>query len=204
MSLAAAGLGLAGGARAESEDAALCRQNPAFRVEIMRSVIDEQIRAGRNPDFDHADPDALAQQAVEKGVADCAETMAREPGLDDAIAGAGSQDAATAWDAFNIACAGHHGSMGACVRAELASHAALKRLSATDKPPGANAIVETCALVLPQTPALAEWRVCVDVALAVHAGRDSAESCKTTVPWHAAQTGQQAGEIVAACLRGRP
>ena len=48
---------------------------------------------------------------------------------------------------------------------------------------------------------MAEWRACVDVALAVHAPEDLAEACKTTVPWHSAKTGAAGGGVVAECLK---
>lgn len=188
------------GAGDAAQARALCAQNPAFGVDIMRSVIEEQRRSGQNPDLDQADPDRLARQAADRGIADCAADMAREPALFDTLAAQTGTDATIGWDAFNVACASHAGSMAACITAEISSARALKRMSAGNRPPGATALVETCALVLPQTPPMAEWRACVDIALSVRAPEAAALACKTNVPWHSASNGAAAGRIVAACL----
>ncbi len=188
-------------AHADPAAIALCGQNPAFSVSIMRTVIAEQLNTTHDPSLDTESPDQLATDAANRGIADCTADIARNPDIFQALSGLSPADATIGWDAYNVACADHIASKAACIRAEIASQKALRRMSATNTPPGARALVETCALVLPQTPAMAEWRACVDVALAVHAPEDVADACKTTVAWHSAKTGALGGEIVAACLK---
>jgi hypothetical protein len=109
-------------------------------------------------------------------------------------------DREMAWDAFNTSCADHAASRADCIRAEVGSVRALKHMVAKDDPPGAKALVETCQLVLKPDPPMADWRECVDLALATHAGRGTAERCKTSVAWHTTTSGADAGHLLAACL----
>jgi hypothetical protein len=185
---------------AQAQDSAtqLCQQNPAFSVGMMRAVIISELKAGQ--DLGTENPETLAQESAAKGVSDCAADMRADPGLAAVLAALPPADAKTGWDAYNVACADHSGSKGACITAEVDSAKAIKRMIALDRPAGLRTLVETCALVLPQTPAMAEWRACVDIAMATHPSDDDLQACKTSVPWHAAKTGAEAGRIVSACL----
>ncbi|MGG2329536.1 hypothetical protein ACE40V_24600, partial [Salmonella enterica] len=82
-----------------------------------------------------------------------------------------------------------------CVKAEIGSQQALRLMLASDKPPGAKAIAQTCELVLQADPAMADWRECVDVALAEHATPQAADACKLSVTWHATKNGAEAGHL---------
>lgn len=191
-------------ARAAPDDAAatLCRSNPAYSLGVMQSVLQAQLAKDHDPALDETPPDQLAVQAVEQGVGECADDLRRDPTLFQALAGFGEADRKIAWDAYNTACADRHGTKTACVQAEVGSVRALKRLAATDNPPGAKALVQACELVLTPDPPMTEWRQCVDLALAVKAPSDAAAKCKLSVAWHVAKTGAEAGRLVGDCLRG--
>ncbi len=181
--------------------AALCRSNPAFSVTVMRSVLDAQLSKDHDPALDADPPDQMAAEAVEQGVADCAKELKRDPSIYQAMAGLGGSELSIAWDAYNTACDTHAASKAACIKAEVGSVRALKRMAATDRPAGAKALVQTCELVLQTDPAMAEWRVCVDEALAAHATPEAAARCKTSVTWHVAKTGAEAAQTIRQCLR---
>jgi hypothetical protein len=106
------------------------------------------------------------------------------------------------WDAYNTTCDDRKASKAACIKAEIGSAQALRRMAQKDQPPGAKALVQACQLVLTSDLAMSEWRLCVDQGLAVHASPAKAAQCKTSVTWHVAKTGAAAGNEVAACLRG--
>ena len=197
-----AALTLATTARAEGPEATLCRDNPAYSLTVMREVITEQLSRDHDPSLDNTPPDKLAAAAVEQGVADCVADMRRDVTLYNSIAGLSEQDRAPGWDAYNTACGDRHVSKGDCVRAEVASVQAIRRMVAHDTPKGARAIAETCDLVLQSNPPMADWRECVDLGLAAHASPEAAARCKLGVSWHTAKTGAEAGRIVGACLRG--
>ena len=127
--------------------------------------------------------------------------MRADPSIAAALSGLAEADQSVAWDAYNTACADHHASRGQCITAEVGAARALKHMMATNTPPGVRTIVQACALVMQTDPAMAEWRSCVDQALAVHASEDAAERCKLSASWHMARTGEQAGQVIAACLR---
>jgi hypothetical protein len=188
-------------ASAETAEAALCRSNPAFAPDVMREVVAEQLSRDHDPSLDATTPDKLAAEAVEQGVADCAADMRRDGALYAVLAGLAPEDRAAGWDAYNTACGDRHAAKGDCVRAELASVQALRRMIAHDTPPGARAIAETCNLVLRSNPPMADWRECVDLGLAAHASRERAAACKLSVTWHVARTGAEAGRTVSDCLR---
>ena len=79
---------------------------------------------------------------------------------------------------------------------------ALKRMAAGDTPAGAKALVLTCHLVMQEDPPMVEWRACVDAALAIHPSPQAVETCKVRVNYHVAKTGEEAGRVVTACLKG--
>jgi hypothetical protein len=190
-------------ARAEDSAATLCRSNPAYALNVISSILAAQLQRDHDPALDAEPPDQMAAEAVEQGVKDCADTLRRDPGTAQAMASFSGSDQQLAWDAFNTSCADHVASRAACIRAEVASVHALKRMTAEDEPPGAKALVEACELVLKPEPAIAEWRECVDLGLAAHADRGAANRCKTSVPWHVTGSGAEAGHTLAACLAGK-
>jgi hypothetical protein len=186
---------------ADDAAAALCRGNPAYSLPVMQSVLDAQLSKDHDPALDAESPDKMAAEAVEQGVTDCATELRRDPAIFQALAALSGSDLAIGWDAYNTACDSHSGSKAACIAAEVGSVRALKRMVATNQPPGAKALVETCELVLQTDPAMAEWRVCVDRSLAVHASPEAASRCKTSVTWHVAKTGAEAAQAIGQCLR---
>ncbi len=193
---------LPGAAWAADPYASLCASNPAYSPEVMRSVVDAQLSKDHDPSLDSAPPDQIATEAVGQGIADCAAEMRRDPGLYSVLAALPEDERASGWDAYNTACDSHVGSKGACVTAEVDSMRALKRMVATNSPPGARTLVQTCQLVLKGAPAMADWRECVDQGLKAHAAPDRAAACKLSLPWHLARTGAEAGQRLNACLRG--
>ena len=195
---------LAGSAQAEDAATSLCRLNPAYAVGTMRAVIDEELKTAHDPSLDETPPDQLAQQASDQGVADCGKELAANKPLYDVLAALTPDRQVIGWDAFNVACANHSTSKADCVRAEVSSDAALRRMGSSNHPPGAKALIETCQLVLPPTVAMAEWRACVDTALLEHSPEEIVDGCKTGVPWHSAATGAEAGKLIVACLRKKP
>jgi hypothetical protein len=181
----------------------LCAQNPAFAPALMEKIIRAQLETDHDPALDADTPDHVAQQASAQGIRECAADIRQDPSIAAAFTAAGPANAQVAWDAFNTACADHKTSRGACITAEVQSNLALKRMIATDQPDGAKALVQTCELVMQTDPPLADWRECVDQALAVHASGAAARHCKLAATWHVAKTGAEAGALVAACLRGQ-
>jgi hypothetical protein len=188
------------GARAQDAAATLCRGNPAFALNVIQGVLAAQLERDHDPALDAEPPGQMAAEAVEQGVKDCAETMHKDPATDQAVQSFTGPDREIAWDAFNTSCADHVASRADCIRAEVGAVRALKHMVAKDDPPGAKALVETCQLVLKPDPPMADWRECVDLALATHAGRGTAERCKTSVAWHTTTSGADAGHMLAACL----
>jgi len=186
---------------ADDVAASICRGNPAYSLAVMRSVLESQLSKDHDPALDAEPPDQMAAEAVEQGVADCAAELRRDPAIYQVMSGLGGNDLAIGWDAYNTACDTHTRSKADCIKAEVGSVRALKRMVATDQPAGAKALVETCELVLQTDPAMAEWRVCVDQTLAVHASAGAAARCKTSVTWHVAKTGAEAAQPIVACLR---
>ncbi len=178
----------------------LCAGNPAYSSRVMLAVVQSQLRQDHDAALDAEPPETLANKAVAQGIAECAADMRADPTLSQAFAGLGRGDREVAWDAYNTACADHKGSRGACIAAEVGSARALKLMMKTNAPPGAASLVQTCELVMQTDPAMAEWRQCVDRALAVHASEAMAKRCKLSANWHVAKTGSEAGEVVAHCL----
>ncbi len=202
-----AGVGMAlavtaGPAMAEDALSALCRTNPAYSPAVMRAVLAAQLQRDHDDALDAEPPDQLAAEAVAQGVKECAEALGRDPKLAGVLAGFGGADQKVAWDAYNISCADHVGTTAECVAAEVGSVRALKRMASQDQPPGAQALVQSCELIMTADPPMADWRQCVDQGLAVHASKDAAVRCKTSVNWHVTKSGLEAGHILAACLRG--
>jgi hypothetical protein len=190
--------------RARADDdaqAALCRSNPAYSPAVMRSVLEAQLEKDHDPALDAESPDQLATEAVEQGVKDCATDLRQNPAVYKVLAPLTGSELPVAWDAYNTACSDRSATKADCIMAEVGSVRALKHMMATDQPPGSKALVESCELVLTSDPAMADWRVCVDTALAAHADPDRARQCKTAVPWHVAKTGAEAGKILRACLQ---
>ena len=192
-------------ARAQDDAAAsLCRTNPAYSAAVMRSVLLAQLQKDHDPALDAEPPDQMAAEASEQGVKDCATELRREPSIYKALAPLSGSDLPVGWDAYNTACSDHSQTKADCIKAEVGSVRALKRMMATDQPPGAKALVESCELVLQSDPAMADWRECVDTALAAHADPGRAAHCKTSVAWHVAKTGAEAGTILRTCLQRTP
>jgi hypothetical protein len=188
-------------AAADDAVAALCRTNPAYSLPVMQSVLNSQLSKDHDPALDAEPPDQMAAEAVEQGVQDCATELRRTPAIFQVMSGLSGNDLSVGWDAYNTACDNHTGTKADCIKSEIGSVQALKRMVATDQPKGAKALVETCELVLQTDPAMAEWRTCVDQALAVHASPDTAARCKTAVTWHVAKTGAEAAQPIVQCLR---
>ena len=183
----------------EAED--LCAKNPAYAPRIMLAIVREQLARDHDPALDADTPETLAEEASAQGIAECAAEMRADPSIVPALAGLSEADQTVGWDAYNTACSDHHASKGQCITAEVTADHALKHMMATNSPPGAKALIQACALVMQTDPAIAEWRQCVDQALAVHASEDAAKRCKLSANWHVAKTGSQAGSVLAQCLR---
>ena len=179
----------------------LCAKNPAYAPRIMLAIVREQLARDHDPELDADTPEALAEKASAQGIAECAAEMRADPSIVPALANLSEADQSVGWDAYNTACSDHHASKGQCITAEVTADQALKHMMATNSPPGAKALVQACALVMQTDPAIAEWRQCVDQALAVHASEDAAKRCKLSANWHVAKTGSQAGAVLAQCLR---
>ena len=204
IGIASLALLLAATAAQAADDAAtrVCRTNPAFTSSVMQSVLQAQLEKDHDPALDAESPDQLAAEATEQGVSDCAVELRRDPGILTVMTGLTGYELQVAWDAFNISCTDHKASKAECIRAEVGSVRALKRMVATDKPTGAKALVEACELVLQSDPTMAEWRSCVDQTLAMHASADTAAKCKLSVSWHTARTGAEAASAIGKCLKG--
>jgi hypothetical protein len=180
---------------------ALCAKNPAYAPSIMLAIVREQLARDHDPSLDADTPEVLADKATAQGVAECAAEMRADPSIAPALSGLNEADQSVGWDAYNTACADHHASKGQCISAEVGAAHALKRMMASNTPPGARTLVQACALVMQTDPAMAEWRQCVDQTLAVHASEDAAKRCKLSANWHVARSGSDAGRALAACLQ---
>ncbi len=178
----------------------LCARNPAYTSAIMRAIVREQLERDHDPALDADAPDVLAEKARVQGIAECAAGMRADPSVIGALSSLPADDQATGWDAYNTVCSDHRADKGACITAEVGADHALKRMMASNTPPGARTLVETCALVMQTDPSMAEWRQCVDQTLAVHASETAAKRCKLSANWHVAKTGNEAGRTIAACL----
>ncbi len=179
----------------------LCAKNPAYATRIMLAIVSEQLARDHDPALDADTPEVLAEKASAQGIAECAAEMRADPSIVAALSNLPAADQSVGWDAYNTACSDHRASKGQCITAEVGADHALKHMMATNSPPGAKALVQTCALVMQTDPAMAEWRQCVDQALAVHASEDAAKRCKLSANWHVAKTGSEAGSVLAQCLR---
>ena len=180
---------------------ATCATNPAYAPDVMRSVLNAQLQKDHDDALDAEPPDQMANEAAELGIKECAADITAHPAIGQALAGLALGDLQVAWDAYNTTCNDHGATKAACMKAEVGSAQALRRMSRTDDPAGSRALVAACQLVLTSEFAMVEWRLCVDTGLAVHATPARAAACKTSVNWHVAKTGAQAGGIVAACLK---
>ncbi len=203
--VAAVGLVLAGlsvrGARAQTEAGiALCRGNAAYSADVMRNVLTAQLEKDHDPALDAEPPEQMAAEASAQGIKDCAIELQRDQQLYGVLAALSGADVQVGWDAYNTACSDRTSTKAACVKAEVGAVRALKRMVATNQPAGAKTLVETCELVLKSEPAMADWRECVDTALALHAPSSEAARCKTAVPWHTSKSGAEAGRVVSDCL----
>ncbi len=181
----------------------LCAQNPAFSRSVMLAIVQSQLQHDHDPALDADTPEALADKAVAQGVSECAAELRADPGIAAALAGLGKADASVAWDAYNTACGDRKTSKGACITAEVGAANALKHMVATNTPPGARTLVQTCELMMQTDPAMADWRHCVDLGLAAHAPEDRAKQCKLSANWHTAKNGDEAGRAIVACLEGK-
>ncbi len=179
----------------------ICATNPAYSQSIMLSIVQAQLQRDHDPALDTDTPEHLATRAVAQGIAECAADLRANPSLPPAFAGLDKQDQSVAWDAYNTACADHKASRGACITAEIGAAKALKRLMSAGAPPVARTLVQACELVLQPDPAMAEWRQCVDLSLALHPTPERAAQCKLAANWHAAKTGADAASTLAACLK---
>ena len=179
----------------------LCARNPAYTNAIMLAIVREQLGRDHDPALDADTPEKLAQQATAQGIAECAAEVRADPSVAAALSGLTDADQSVAWDAYNTACADHRASRGQCITAEVGAARALKHLMAANTPPGARTLVQACALVMQTDPAMAEWRICVDQSLAAHPSEDAAKRCKLSASWHVAKTGEEAGRVIATCLR---
>jgi hypothetical protein len=196
-------LGLLWSAPALADSAeVLCDSNPAFSTDVMLRVVLTQLQGEHDASLDADTPENIAKQARTQGIAECSAEVRRDPSIATALTGLSGADLEAGWDAFNTACASHTASRGACISAEISSNKALKQMVATDRPDGAKTLVQACELVMQPDPGLAEWRECVDQALAVHASSGAAKRCKLSATWHVAKTGAEAGALLSACLRG--
>jgi hypothetical protein len=191
-------------ALAEDSAVTLCRSNPAYALNVIQQIVAAQLERDHDPALDTEPPDQMAASAVELGVKECADVLHKDAPTQQALLSFSGSDQQVAWDAFNTSCSDHVASRAACIRAEVGSVHALKHMTARDDPPGSKALVEACELVLKPDPAMADWRECVDDALAAHADRAAANRCKTNVPWHITTSGADAGHTLASCLgRGK-
>jgi hypothetical protein len=179
----------------------LCATNPAYSQDVMRSVLDAQLQRDHDPALDSKPPEEMAAETAQLGIQDCAKDLTANPGIIQALTGLSQTDMQVAWDAYNTNCDDRRASKAECMKAEVGSAQALRHMVKTDQPDGARALVQACQLVLVSDLAMTEWRLCVDQGLAVHAPPAKAAQCKTSVNWHVAKTGQQAGAEVASCLR---
>jgi hypothetical protein len=195
---------LATPALAQPPDAAttLCATNPAYSQEVMRSVLEAQLQKDHDPALDAEPPAQMAAETAQLGVQNCATELRANPDILQALTGLSPIDTPVGWDAYNTTCDDRKASKGACIKAEIGSAQALRHMAQKDQPPGAKALVQACQLVLKSDLAMAEWRLCVDQGLAVHAPAAKAAQCKTSVNWHVAKDGAEAGGAVAACLKG--
>ena len=193
---------LSGPACAQSADLmAICATNPAYAPDVMRSVLNAQLQKDHDEALDAEPPEQMANEAAQLGIKECTEDLAAHPAIGDALKGLALTDQQVAWDAYNTTCNDHGATKAACMKAEVGSAQALRRMSRTNDPAGSRALVAACQLVLMTDFAMVEWRTCVDAGLAVHATPARAAACKTSVNWHVAKTGAQAGAIVAGCLK---
>jgi hypothetical protein len=181
--------------------ARLCATNPAYAPEVMRSVLDAQLQKDHDPALDAEPPEQMASEAAQQGVKDCAQDLMAHPGIVQALTGLTPIDAQVGWDAYNTTCDDRKATKAECIKAEVGSAQALRRMAQTDQPPGAKALVQACQLVMKSDLAMVEWRLCVDQGLALHPTPGKAAQCKTSVNWHVASSGAAAGAVVAACLR---
>ncbi len=179
----------------------LCATNPAFSPRVMLSVVQAQLERDHDPSLDADSPDNLADKASAQGIAECAADVRADPSIAAAMTGLEGPDLQVGWDAYNTSCSDRKGAKGMCIKAELLASQALKRMIAKDQPPGAKTLVQTCELMMASDPAMAEWRLCVDEGLAVHATESAAKRCKVSVTWHMSKTGDEAGKALAACLK---
>ena len=180
---------------------ATCATNPAYAPDVMRSVLNAQLQKDHDEALDAEPPDQMANEAAALGIKECAADLTAHPAIGQVLAGLAAVDEQVAWDAYNTTCSDHGASKAACMKAEVGSAQALRRMSRTNDPAGSRALVSACQLVMTSDFAMVEWRICVDAGLAVHATPARAAACKTSVNWHVAKTGAQAGAIVAACLK---
>ena len=189
---------------AHAQSAALmatCATNPAYAPDVMRSVLNAQLQKDHDDALEAEPPAQMANEAAALGIKDCTADLAAHPAIAQVLAGLTLMDQQVAWDAYNTSCSDHGATKAACMRAEIDSAQTLRRMSRTDNPLGSRTLVATCQLVLTSDFAMVEWRMCVDTGLAVHATPAREAACKTSVNWHVAKTGAQAGAIVAACLK---
>ena len=180
---------------------ATCATNPAYAPDIMRTVLNAQLQKDHDEALDAEPPAQMANEAAALGIKECAADLAAHPAIGQVLAGLALGDQQVAWDAYNTTCSDHGATKAACMKAEVGSAQALRRMSRTNDPVGSRALVAACQLVLKSDFAMVEWRLCVDTGLAVHATPARDAACKISVNWHAAKTGAQAGAIVAACLK---
>jgi hypothetical protein len=180
---------------------AICATNPAYAPDVLRSVLNAQLQKDHDEALDAEPPEQMASEAAQLGIKDCAADLTSHPAIGQALAGLAPVDEQVAWDAYNTTCNDHGATKAACMKAEVGSAQALRRMSRTNDPAGSRALVSACQLVLTSNFAMVEWRLCVDAGLAVHAAPARAAACKTSVNWHVAKTGAEAGKIVAACLK---
>ncbi len=179
----------------------LCAANPAFSPKIMLAIVQSQLQHDHDPALDADTPENMAQKAAAQGIAECAADMRADPSIAPSLSGLTGADVQVGWDAYNTACSDRRTARGACITAEVGAARALKRMMATNSPPGAKALVQTCELVMLSDPAMAEWRECVDQALALHPTEQAARQCKVSAAWHVAKTGAEAARVVTQCLR---
>ncbi len=178
----------------------ICASNPAYSQAIMLTIVQTQLQRDHDAALDTDTPEHLATRAVAQGIAECAAELRADRTIAPAFTGLDRHDLSVAWDAYNTACADHKASRGACITAEIGAAKAIKHLMSTGSSPVARTLVQACELVLQPDPAMADWRQCVDVSLALHPTADRAAQCKLSANWHAAKTGAEAGASLAACL----
>jgi D-alanyl-D-alanine carboxypeptidase len=191
----------AGPAWAETADS-LCSSNPAFAPDVMLRVVQVELQGDHDPSLDADTPEHIASQASTQGIAECAAEVRTDPSIASALGAMKGADLQAGWDAYNTVCTDKRVSRGACISAEVNAGKALKQMTKDDEPAGAKTLVQTCTLVMKADRGNAEWKQCVDMGLAVRASGSAAKRCKMSATWHVAETGAQAGEIIANCLRG--